>query len=915
MTDLNINSNRSQTQNIHSGEVIVIKKGSRKDATSDQMESLSSTTVEVKVPPADYPTLGAPNYANKPTTPPPSTQDPKTLFNQAFNQALNNADFSKATLGDLSPDEAKNQIAYALSHPGVKLDPNVTKLFNQLVDQAQQQTRQDTGNDSWTYQPQPSQDDINQSNSDNFNMLLNQAKLSSGDKKALTYTFNNPSNASKLSDKLQGEFNIISTQAQMLTQEEFGMNDLSAIQDNPAFQTTLNEDYEDNFKELINSIKPSELRGSVLTLFYHPTANVQQKTLAQQFLAQYQQKAAAETANKFNLPAGVTLTPDGAEGYDAMLKDAFPNEFKSALSEYAFKDAGVFQFAKQIAGLGPGPQTNLSPPALQAAYNMIRNIAIGKMKQDYGLPPAWSPENNDLGPVAGEDEEGDGEVTTSSEGTDETQQAWNSTTVNNQITNKVKWGIPIIGDSDPAPRDYSMANGALQYASDQADGVRYFAQNFLNGNDQISILNAMGAVSQGLSKLRETVYACEIRESMAAKAISRMQQAIQTDKNRLDELQRQKAEKQAHKKEFALFKVIEKLLPGIGKLVVDAMKLMLWVVDTCTGGLISMITQAAGIQPITKNPLLAMGLISKSQAAKMDMAMQIIAMVVEMAISIITAQPELMALLVGRMIAEIAQAGGEVALKVGIQVAEKAAQAAVESGVKEGMQEVVQTSVKQALKQTLEDSLKGSVKAGSKGAKYAQYVTEASEEWLDKTAENITQIAMKEAEKNAAQDVGRAGARVATREAAQASVESAAEQALRQAQANAKVLGKISEEMEEEFRASVKALIKGTKKAFGKAALGSVLPNIMFYNDIIQGLGQVVGNVAQIPQHLREARRAMELARIKADVALINSTYQSLQKSGSAILDGVAALGKWIGQINQQQAQFWKKAQIRFVKA
>jgi|GEM_PF-5730728 len=918
MTDLNINSNRSQTQNIHSGEVIVIKKGSRKDSTSDQMESLSSSTVEVKVPPADYPTLETPNYTNKSTTPPPSTPDPKTLFNKAFNQALNNADFSKASLGDLSPDEAKNQIAYALSHPGAKLDPNVTKLFNQIVDQATKQTREGTGNDSWTYQPQPSQDEISQTYSDHFNSLMNQAKLSKEDQNALTYTLNNPSNASNLSEDLQTTYNNLSSQAETQTQQDLGLDSSQNItSDGEAYQNTLNQNYEDNFKELINSIKPSEMRGSVLTLFYHPTANVQQKTLAQQYLERYQQQAAAQTANKFNLPAGITLKPDGADGYDALLKDTYPKEFKSALSEYAMKDPSVMQYAKQISGLGPGPQTNLSPPALQAAYNMIRNIAIGKMKQDYGLPPDWTPENSDLGPVAGEDEEGDGEVTTeSSSESQETQQAWNSASVNSQIVNKVKYGIPIIGTSDVAPRDYSLANNALDYTQDQADGVKYFAQNFLDGSDKISILNAMSAVSNGLNNLRETVYACEIRETMASKAIARMQEAIQTDKNRLDEIERQKAEAQAHKKEFAVFKFIEKLLPGVGKLVVNAMKLMLWVVDTCTGGLVSMITQAAGMQPITKNPLLAMGIINKSQAAKMDMAMQIIAMVVEMAISIITAQPELMALLVGRMVAEIAQAGGEVAIKVGIQVAEKAATAAVESGVKEGMQEVVQSSVKQALKQTLKDSLADAAKAGGKqGAKYAKYVEDASEEWLDKAAEKITKKAFEEAEKNAAQDVGKAGAKVATREAAEASVETAADQALQQAQANLKALGKISDEMEETYKATLKALIKESRKAFGKEMIGNALPNIMFYNDIIQGLGQVVGHVSEIPQHLKAARAAMELAKIKADVALINNAYQLEQKAGSAILDGVAALGKWIGQINQQQSQFWKKAQIRFIVA
>lgn len=942
MSDLNINSNRSQTNTVSHGETIVIKKGGHRASITDKIESLNKTQVEEKIPPAEYPELDAPDYNMKAATPPPKSASPDATFKQAFDQALNDANLSGQDLGDLSPDVAKSQIAYALNHPGVKLDPKVTQLLNNFIQQANQAVREQTGNQNYTFQPpKPSNADVSKGFSDNFNTLLDQSKLSDADKAALTYTHYNPWNSGSLKEGLRNTFNQLTSQAETETRTDFNLgSDESISSDTEVMDNTLNQAYEDAFREASKSIKDEKTRGAVMTLFYHPEAEVQNKQLATEFLKTMQQAASKQVAKEFNLPPGVTLKPEGGQAYDAMLKDSLMKTFNGLAS--TFPDTSGMKFAKQdkalisqygdqIKALGLGPHTNLQPPELQRAFDLVRNASIGKLKQDFGLPLDWSPENNKLGKVA--DETDEGEVKTGdAEGASETEEAWNSA-ISDEIVNRVKYGIPKIGMDDPAPRDIGTAANFLDYTQNQVNGIKDFANRFMVGGDKISILDAMGAVSAGLSTLRETLYLCQLRETVAAKAVSKMQQAIQQDKTRMDEIERKKAEDRAKKKPFALFKFLRKIVPGIAKLLTNLLKYALWAVDTITGGLVSMISNAAGLEPITKNPMLAAGWINKSQAAKMDMALQIIAMVVEMIVSVILAQPQMVVALMAKMVEMVAQTAAKVAVKVATTVAKTVAKEAVKEAVqragiealkgatREAIEQTVETAVKTQLKEGLKEALGVAGKTGAKDAsKSVKAVESVAEKWIEAEAKKIAKVivreAVEEASTEAIENAGKSGAKTITRTVLKEAGEEVVTESIQQAaKRNADALAKISREMEDVYKDSVKALVKASKKAAGQQMVGSALPNIMLANDIIQGLGQVAGHVAVIPQNIKQAKKVKDLAKIRATLTELNAKLETNKLASNALLDSVGELGKWVGEINKQQSSYWQKAQIHFIVA
>lgn len=942
MSDLNINSNRPQTGGVSHGETIVIRKGGHRASVTDEIVK-ASAEADVKVPPAEYPNLEIPNYSAKSTVPPQKSANPQTLFGQNFASALDKADFSGEDLGGLSPQEAKNMMAYALTHPGVKLDPNVTQLMNKLIDQANQQTRESTGDANFTYKaPAATPEKASQEFSQNFDDLLKDSKLSDSDKQALTYTHYNPWNSSALKDSLRQTFNSLTQQAQTETTSDLGLtSDQELTADNQAYSQELNQAYEDAFKEALKTVKDDRTRAAVNTLFYHPGADVQNEALAKQTLATLQQQAAGHVAKQFNLPPGVILKPDGA-AFNAQFQDTMNKTFNELTStgmlfgtagtkdvKFASQDQElIMKYGKQIQGLGMGPQTNLQPPELQRAFDLVRNATIGQMKLQFGLPLDWTPENNTLDKVA---DEGENEIATGDmQGTDETKEAWDSAAISDRKVNLVTAGIHMSGiDETSAPRDIGLAQDFLDYTRDQVSGITSFAKSYLVGADKISILDAMLAVSAGLTHLRETLYTVEVREMAATKAMSQIQQNIQQDKTRLDEIARKKAEDKAKKKEFAVFKILKMILPGVGKLLVEYIKFFIWTVDIITGGCVSMIAEAAGLKPLTNNPLLAMGIISKEQAKTMDMVLQIIAMVVEIAISILTAQPQLVAMLTARIVSMAAEVGGKVAMQVGIKVAQEVAQQAVKQMAKtavtqltrEGAEQLVKESVEQVMKQSLKETGEIMTKTGSqKGIKAFRFVEEAGEKWVEQQAKAIAKQAVDDAlnktlkgtTDEVLQGSLKEAAKTAAKSAARETGESAVQQAAKQ---NAEALGKLSKKMAEEYENGIRELVKAARKAAGKQALGSVLPNLMLVNDIIAGLSQVTNEVIQIPLKLKQAKKVRELAKLKAASTVMNANLEEAKKVSTFLLDGISEIGKWIDQINKQQSGYWQKAQIHFIVA
>lgn len=967
MSDINIGVRTSSSDfgKVDEGN-ISIKKVTH-GAFVDKMEK-STTYQEEYIPPADYPILDSYD-PNASTQPPKGQLSPEELFKSNLSKQI--ADLGKGDLepffkNGLSAENAKNLVVYAWNHPGSNVDPAVAKLLQNLAKNATayvQMTMKNSLPADWQPpNPTPTDNQLADEFAQNFEEALNKMAFTPQDKNALTYAHFHPESAENLKETLYNAFQNVEKMAKEETLKDAGLPaDTELPRDTEGFDQKVNTTFTENALDILNDwgknidkvqerselfktltgraipgqttsqlLTPEEL-AELKTLLFAPDANVPNREKLLPFLAQLKDQATAQTAKELNLPGNVPVKNPQTPEFSFMMNSAFYVQFK----ENVISSGNKFT-PEQLTQIMATKGLDLSslPADLKAIVDSIRTQTLAQIVKQYGLPAEWEPGEGSVDETGslGTDETGEANET---EETKQTKKAWKADPTQRKSEVGIASDSSLLLDETPgvSERNSQISQNAMNFMSSYSNSVRNFGNKYLAGPEAISIGDAMLAVSSALDNLRSTIYQCQMRESLIGQRITRMQQSINLDKSRLQKLQADEAAKKP--KACKLFKIF-RAIPIVGKLIERVFKTFMWTLDIITGGAISMLCKACGMEPLGENPLLAMGVISKAQAAKMDMALQIIAMVIEIVISVVTAQPQLVMALVAEMTMVISQATAKIALQVGtklaVQLVEHAVKEAVEQAVKKGIQEgteavikeSVKVSIKQGIKQSTKESIKESVQKAMMDAVKENLKTsmktavkesdqaaikatqEAAEKWASKQADKLVEKVI--------DDVAEEAAETFAKKAATEGVEAAGKVAINQTDDVAKQAAKFLEKNEELYQESLKSLKKAAKKNYAKAKVAN-LSFAMEINDVLQASMQIIGNVAQIPEQLRLAKAYKRQAKLAAAITQMDTDYKINQVVLKDVWNAMEDMGKWVDQINKQQADYWQKNQIHFIAA
>jgi len=491
---------------------------------------------------------------------------------------------------------------------------------------------------------------------------------------------------------------------------------------------------------------------------------------------------------------------------------------------------------------------------------------------------------------------------------------------------------PLEGIGAAAPRDYTAGIKIVNYADSYTQAAGKFASKFVAGPEKPTYADLMLAISSSLDNMRETLFSCQISQSQGMKTLAKIQEAIQLDKQKVQEIQQakqleeqRKATENAHKAGMVI-QVLEVatalFFPGINiflgptlltlaataqiitplqGLNQDVAKMTLWYIDTMTGGAVNQVAQMLRLGQLTLNPLVAMHVVGKQDAATCDMVCQMVYMVAEMALSIIACQPEMVAALVSKMAANVAEIAGKEAMEVGAKAATEATAKVVarEAGAvvgREVAQAIIQNGGKEIGEEAMKEIVEQAVKAGARVSQNA--LKEAAN-----AAQESTMALLKSAKTPAAKAVTKVAMDVG-RQTMDSFV--VAEQAADAAAAVVKAGGKLAaaQAAAETSLEGVKGLSKAGAKSMGKAiaeaamAQGEAAPAQVIQAAARSVAETTVKEVTQVTDKILQ--RALEAA-LKAGVnigkgevrsALMRASESAAEKADQAFQTGGKAAAK-----------------------
>lgn len=570
----------------------------------------------------------------------------------------------------------------------------------------------------------------------NFKSLVHQ-NYKGADAKALLLAYNYPEYRSQLSPQLQKDLNNLMQQAYEQTQSEMGFPEGWQPPADPEYTNVVLSHYDRTYDEGAMNEKdltPKE-RKELKTLHRFPKAKVSDREKLQHHHKTLDAKAQASTRQRFGLPDNFKLRPQ-AGLYKLGLTGGFKHQFeKEILARMRKGEISPDEARRLLATKGVDPSK--IPANLQTVYTQARQSAAKKTASDYGLPDSWEPsESSDAS-----------EETGGNEGTVRNADGSIRVRANTRVQLKsdtTQESQPIDPVSTPAPdRDHRTTHKFLNYYDTNIGVTRSILPRYWTGPRVMGAGDALFAVGIALDNLRTSVYMLQEAEATAARAIMQGEADAQEEVYK-DELAKMN---QPPPKEFILFKIFS-AIPVFGKIWETFFKLSMWALNVLTGGAVNMITQALNMQPIEENPLQMVGMINAQQAATMDMALGFIVMAVEMAVSILGCQPELILAEIGEMMTELAATSAEVGEDVASDAVRAAAKIGGEAAV-DGASDAVDavSNVVSRSAAEFEDVVQDVASTGVKSASKAALRT-AAKEAAKEAAQDTTADATKAAQKS-----------------------------------------------------------------------------------------------------------------------------------------------------------------------
>lgn len=887
---------------------------------NDSIEQTSGSYQEEYVPSVYSPQLGRYDPNASKLNPSSDLTDPNAFFESTLDSGIQNTPLSQEArnAGFTSQSSLARALTFAYNHPEIDSGAFLKNLLQQLTESSKALTQSQFGlSASWTPDNPDTADfdkQVGEFNASTFSRLVDgDPDLSESDKN-LFMSAHNGRNSSTLTPSQLARLTVMEGLADQATAELFGLPDNFEIpQDEGAFNTRLSDSYDGAFQNLLAGADLSDSEKAQLTTLHNdPDAQVPDRNSLLGKLANLNQQAANAVKNNFGLPQNTTFTPN-SKLFHAGVMASFTSSFAQNV-----KNSNMNPEMKALLLGTNGLDGKNLPTAAKAQFDLIKSSTLNTIIQEFGLPKSWQPKTEKKSTT---------DEAKESEGTDETEGEEEGVTGDAQIKQGVgdiaqakskkgtgdigevagrSGGTGDVGDVGDVKTDYDpkLAGNAIDLIDEMGKGYSE-VMNEISPNDSWNANDYLKIVGKGLSTMRATLYE---QQTQGAELSRKTAVSMLDNSNAKASAQMEKLDEERNKKDIIELLVewcpIINLLPdNLKKDLVEAIKFALWAVDLVLGGVLSTIADAAGIKPLYPDWA------TKGAGAKATMALQIIVMVVIMAVSIVSAQPEL----AGALVAKIAEDITQLVATTGVQVAkiaaeqaakeavEQAVKAGVEAGAKEAIRAAVKESVKESLEQATKDVIEKTLKEGIEGAskkaveKACQKVEAGVMKQIDKIADEIVEQAIREATKDLAKEGGEEAATKALKETSGNIAKRAVKEIKRFFDDLVNRLKNVfAKESKTTFERAVRDSIRTSTFGSAHAKLAAVLA----VQSLIDAIASVVQGVAEVAGAVRKAQAAKEQAQLDALIKSLEAAMEVQQTGNQFLLDGMSQMSDSLVGIN-----------------
>jgi|694.fasta_scaffold00765_25 hypothetical protein len=906
--------------------------------SSDDIQESSSNYQEDRVPAADYPELAETieNFSNAPLPGKRTTPGGK-FSNHLKNEVLKLTpeQFKQIQQGNpniKTPEQAQKFLLFAWSHPGAVKDPQVNKMLEEMVNEAKQQTAKELKlPPNWTPEPQPSESDsqMAETQDNKFLELANQMAETPAETNQLTAAYYHPELAQTLDPDLQALLAQCESAAASETSEEFGLpQGYSPPKDAEGFDLKMSANLSEIFSQIVEELPNSDLtenqKAQLKTLLADPKAKVPDRNKLLSTFKQLQNQAKQALFQKFNLPANYNVISN-KQIHQAQSSAKFLAEFEEKVNSQTSPPLTSAQ--KQLLLATGGTNGENLPPELKAIFNQLKNETLNDILDNLGLPKDWQPKvkTGDLKIKKVEQKEGGSK-------TEETGEAEEGSAAEGvqgfsmggmRKVNTSNDAVNLDTMFEPHAVDGDLQKKVINHYNEYLDNFTKFSNSYLNLNESMHMGDEILVVHLALDALRSSIYTIQSAESQLAVKNALMQKEVQELKilKQKEELADAQKQMDSHPKECFIFKIIDVIcpVPVLHDIVEDITKIFFFAVDLLLGGLLNTIFQAAGSEPPGEDPLEMMGAINAQQAAELDGALTIVVavimIVVEIVISALIMQPELIALETVQITAEVAADTAEMAVDIAMVAARTAVEEALEQTgekVAEKMvQEVVQQAVEKAVNEAADQIGNQAVRQGMK---------DAAEDFAKDVAKTETKKLLQQMAKEQGKeydelvDVG-----AESSEGIVSDVTDAAKTAIEQGQQilqKMKRLVRLAKEEDDEVnKAFIKAAKKGAARNTIQGKIVGKLDFMMEVQSVLQDVCQSAQGFIEYAMTSKQANLDLEIAELQSEIDNLDATLQVLQKAMTLLQNSLTDCASWIKDVNAQESQLYQQMQIHYIAA
>lgn len=930
MVDLNVNIRSSGQEPKFVDNISVSHKmGVHKHTATDNLEQSSSLYQEDRVPAADYPELSDVLTNLSTTIPKPSlVAQPKDKFAEHLKEGLLHlsdeqmSQIKQAVPSITHPTQALKLLLFAWSHPGVPLDPQVTKILKELVDQAKEETIKEYNlPDDWsppTPDAQKSDEKIAKFYDDKFAEQANKLAKNPGDAKTLIAA--HYQQGATLSPELKELFSQVETAATDETQNQLDLpKEFKLPSDKMGFNIKMSMGLAETFQELVAKEKglTDEEKAELATLHSDPNADVKDKKKLLNLFNKLNAQAKAKMTQENNLPDNFKFLSN-KEPHEMKASGQFLADFEEKVNNQTSPPLSRAQ--KELLLATRGVNSNNLPPELKALFDKLKGETLNDIMDRLGLPKDWQPKiKTDAQSKKIEGKEGAKE----SEGTEETEKEEGVQGFSMKGQREVRGAsesISMDGFFEKPPPDIDLQKKVINHYVEYSTQMNAWVNKYLNMDETMQIGDALLVVHLALDKLRNGVYAIQTANSKMAVKYALMQKEVTQfkilkQKEQMAEMRKQQEE---HPKECFLYKVLDIIcpVPVVHDIIEGAVQIFFYALDMILlGGMLSTIFTAAGSEPPGKSPLVMMG-VDPATSDIIDMVVgiviAIILVVIEIVISCLLAQPELVALEIAQISAQIGAMSAKIAVQTAIRVAQAALTAAIKAGAKltvKAVEKAVEDAVKQVLKEIAKRATKEATKKLLKETipQFAKTVAKReAKKLMKKLTEKVEDV----------QDMGKAVSKFAQKGVKEIA-EEGAELALKKGEAILEKMEKLLKMVKNEDEAAMKALAKAGRR-IKKTTVGDVLGKyqvIMELQTVLQDACQAAQGFVNFAMQSKKADLHNKIAELQAEIELLDADLQVIKRSMKMVENAMVDAASWISDINKQESQFYQKMQVHFIAA